>query len=138
MATDKTTRGYTKNLNQIKNKMKNIKDEIAEKHGYADFFQIEMTDDDIYEQTETMKDILEECVVELEKRIANPKWISIKEQDLSHLKEGDGVLTLDEKGNIIPYKYFLGGLNMIGEHSDNNRKVTHWFPLPSAVGKTEC
>ena len=138
MATDKTTRGYTKNLNQIKNKMKNIKDEIAEKYGYADFFQVEMTDDDNEYQLERMKEILEDCVEELEKRIANPKWISLKEKDLSHLKEGDGVLTLDEKGNIIPYKYFLGGLNMIGEHSDNNRKVTHWFPLPSAAGKTEC
>lgn len=39
MATDKTTRGQTKNLNQIKNKMTNIRDEIAEKHGYADFFK---------------------------------------------------------------------------------------------------
>lgn len=138
MATDKTTRGQTKNLNQIKNKMTNIKDEIAEKHGYADFFQIDMTDDNHYEKVEIERNILNECVEELEKRIANPKWISLKEKDLSHLKEGDGVLTLDEKGNIIPYKYFLGGLNMIGEHSDNNRKVTHWFPLPSVVEKTEC
>jgi len=64
---------------------------------------------------------------------AKPEWIDVKEKDLSHLKEGDGVLTLDENGNIIPYRYYI-----IGEHSDNNRKITHWFPLPSAFAKTEC
>lgn len=112
--------------------MKNIKDLIAEKHGYADFYQIECTDFDTEEQIEIERGILNECVEELEKQIANPKWIDVKLKDLSHLKEGDGVLTIDEVGNIIPYKYFLGGLNMIGEHSDNNRKITHWFPLPSA------
>ena len=60
----------------------------------------------------------------------NSEWISVKEMTLEHLKEGDYVLTIDEKGNMIPYKFFLGGLNMIGKHSDNNRKITHWISLP--------
>lgn len=64
------------------------------------------------------------------KKEAEPKWISVKDMTLEHLKEGDSVLTLDTEGNMIPYKFFLGGLNMIGEHSDNNRKITHWLPLP--------
>lgn len=112
---------------------KNIKDIIAEKHGYADFFQIEMTDEDIEVQLEQKCNVLDDCVTELEKQIDNPKWIDIKQKDLSHLKEGDSLLTLDVNGNIIPYKYFLSRLNMIGEHSDNNREITHWFPLPSLL-----
>jgi hypothetical protein len=79
-----------------------------------------------------------EMLCEKADEYAKPEWISVKEKDLSHLKEGDGVLTLDTEGNIIPYRYFLGGLNMIGEHSDNNREITHWLPLPSASAKTEC
>lgn len=60
----------------------------------------------------------------------DPKWISIKQMNLEHLQEGDAVLTLDQNGNMVPYKFFLGGLNMIGEHKDDNRKITHWIPLP--------
>lgn len=69
------------------------------------------------------------------KKEAEPKWISVKDMTLEHLKEGDSVLTLDTEGNMIPYKFFLGGLNMIGEHSDNNRKITHWLPLPCGGAK---
>jgi hypothetical protein len=69
------------------------------------------------------------------KKEVEPKWISVKDMTLEHLKEGDSVLTLDTEGNLIPYKFFLGGLNMIGEHSDNNRKITHWLHLPCGGAK---
>ena len=83
------------------------------------------------ELVQSLKESNEQCSrMQLEK-LMPPKWIDINQMNLSHLKEGDGVLTLDEKGNIISYKYFLNGLNMIGNHSDNNRKITHWFPLPT-------
>jgi hypothetical protein len=65
------------------------------------------------------------------------EWISVKDKNLSHLKEGDCVLTLDVNGNIIPYKFFLEGLNMIGDHSDNNQRITHWMPLPSPPIQTK-
>ena len=47
-----------------------------------------------------------EILCEKADEYAKPEWIDVKEKDLSHLKEGDGVLTLDEKGNIIPYRFF--------------------------------
>ncbi len=78
---------------------------------------------------ESFKEKQAKFLLEFQKDNKNQKWISLKEKDLSHLKEGDIILTLDEKLNIIPYKYFLGGLNMIGEHSDNNRKITHFIEL---------
>lgn len=75
-----------------------------------------------------------EILCEKANEYSKPEWISVKDMTFEHLKEGDGVLTLDEKGNIIPYRFFLGGLNMIGEYSDNNRKITHWLPIPMKIG----
>lgn len=73
------------------------------------------------------------------KELANVRqycnWIDVKQMNLKHLKEGDSILTLDKDGNIIPYKFFFEGLNMIGKHENNNRKITHWMPLPLRVRK---
>jgi hypothetical protein len=49
--------------------MENIKDVIAQKHGYADFFQIDMTELEPSEKTEIKSQLLDECVTELQKEL---------------------------------------------------------------------
>lgn len=49
--------------------MENIRDIIAQKHEYADFAQVSMTDRDQFEKTEIERDILNECVDELQKEL---------------------------------------------------------------------
>lgn len=121
--------------------MENIKDEIAQKHGYADFFQIDMTDNDHYEKVEIERDILNECVEELEKRISNYKFISVDER----LPEEITDCVVLKKGNKTPcvmsfHAAFDTGKRTFhwfafGKWNDMSSKVTHYIPLPTHTPK---
>ena len=87
------------------------------------------------QQNAMLIETMEIYIKELAEARRKFEWISVKKMNLSHLKEGDSVLTLDDKGNMIPYKFFFEGLNMIGEHNDNNRTITHLLPIPSVSAK---
>jgi hypothetical protein len=109
--------------------------------GYDDLFKkyttLKQSADEMAKMAQYRKDLELTSNVELEQKPVESEWISVKYKNLSHLKEGDCVLTLDVNGNIIPYKFFLEGLNMIGDHSDNNQRITHWMPLPSPPIQTK-
>jgi len=63
--------------------MENIRDVIAQKHEYADWAQIEMTDKERWEKDEIKVMILEDCVDELQKELNKrpvANWILPKDE----------------------------------------------------------